>query len=44
MKYLIVHTVCSAESERESAKLAAARALYAELLKYRSSKETVRSA
>lgn len=44
MKYLIIHTVSSAESEHESAKLAAARALYAELLKYFSGKAAEKSA
>lgn len=38
MEYTIVHTVNAAESGREEQKLAAARAVYAELLKYCSEK------
>lgn len=44
MQYIIVHTVRSAESEREDIKLAAARALYAELIKYYNSVSTKKSA
>ena len=36
--YQIVHTVNSSSSEKENAKLAAARALYVELLKYYTAK------
>ena len=37
-KFEVVHTVNSNDSEKESIKQAAARALYAELLKYYSAK------
>lgn len=37
--YQIVHTVNSLEGEKENIKLAAARALYAELLKYYNAKK-----
>lgn len=36
--YQIVHTVNSSNAEKENIKLAAARALYAELLKYYNTK------
>lgn len=38
--YQIVHTVGSSESEKENMKFSAARALYAELLKYYNTKKT----
>ncbi|MBD5128618.1 MAG: hypothetical protein HDT43_01625 [Ruminococcaceae bacterium] len=40
--YLIVHTENPSKTEKESVKLAAARAVYAELLKYRNSKITAK--
>lgn len=42
--YQIVNTVCTQLSETERAKKAAARALYAELLKYYELKETQKTA
>lgn len=38
--YQIVHTIDSSKSEKEDTKLSAARALYAELLKYYNTKKT----
>lgn len=38
MSYTIIHTVNTTGSERAGAKLSAARALYAELLKYYNTK------
>ena len=40
--YQIVHTISSSDSEEENIKLAAARALYVELLKYYNAKTTVK--
>lgn len=43
--YLIIHTVNSSSSDKENVKLATARALYAELLKYYNiKKQAVKSA